>query len=123
MGKNINVKPIVFQIVWPFLYILLAAYIFTIYYFFSSSSLKTILIYLFWIGILLNIVWIFIYFRYNMFKTAYTLLITMILLGIFIVIKTFYLDGHKAIRILMAFFYLIYTLWLCFALFLLTYNN
>ena len=123
MEKKLNIEPIVFRIVWPILYTLLAVYIFMIYYSFTSSDLKTVLIYLFWLSILLNIIWIYVYFRYDMYKTAYGLLIGMILLGIFIVVKTLQLPDKKSIRIIISSFYAIYTLWLCFALFLLTYNE
>lgn len=111
MTDKINIPPIVFKIVWPVLYTFLLLFIMNLYKQ-PSTSIRRNLIVAFWIGILLNISWILFYWKFKQKFLAFIDLILMI--GIAIYILTLY--PKKKRNSFYFYAYLIYTLWIIFAL-------
>ena len=119
---TINIPPIVFQIVWPILYVSLLLFIIFTYQQFPSKQ-RTITIYLFWSGIFLNLLWILLFFQYRQIEWSIFVLIVMILIG-FSILRINFIDKSSNKRDVTNFIiYTVYTMWLIFALFLLTVNT
>ena len=119
---TINIPPIVFQIVWPILYVSLLLFIIFTYQQFPSKQ-RTITIYLFWSGIFLNLLWILLFFQYRQIEWSIFVLIVMILIG-FSILRINCIDKSSNKRDVTNFIiYTVYTMWLIFALFLLTVNT
>ena len=119
---SINIPPLVFQIVWPVLYVSLVLFILFTYQQFPSKQ-RTVTIYLFWGGIFLNLLWILLYFGYRQIQWSIFVLILMILIGLFILRINFIDQSSNKREITNFIIYTVYTMWLIFALFLLTVNT
>lgn len=122
MTNKIKIPPIVFQIIWPILYILLFVFILFTYRQ-PRTKIRTILIYSFWIGILLNILWIILYWKLENKLYAFLDLIVMVLLSFYILYLSFPDKSSNKKSIFNFFIYFIYTSWISFALFLTIYNK
>jgi tryptophan-rich sensory protein len=119
----INIPPVVFQIVWPILYVGLLIFIILIGKQ-NSSDKRTIIQDLFWIGLLLNILWCIVYFYYRKILLSVFILCGMILIGLFILYYTRPTKNFNNKSIIFSFsIYTLYMLWLSFALYLLIVNN
>ena len=122
MTNKIEIPPIVFKIIWPVLYILLILFIILTYRL-PRTKIRTIIIYSFWIGILLNILWIILYWKLENKLFAFIDLILMVLISFYILYLSFPDKSSNKKSILNFFIYLIYTSWISFALFLTIYNK
>ena len=112
-----NVPPIVFKIVWPILYVFL---ILVICLFYAEppqdKNLFIMIQVLFWIGILLNICWTPVFFYFKNRHLALFMLVTMIILGFLTLIL--FASSNISYKNIISILYLIYLLWLCFALYI-----
>jgi tryptophan-rich sensory protein len=118
----INVPPLAFKIIWPILYTALLFFILLILKEYPSKD-RTIIIDLFWIGILLNIIWCIVYFYYQKLVISIIILLSMIIIGGFIIYFC-WPTKSSSIKLNICFsIYTIYTLWLVFALTILITNN
>lgn len=122
MTDKIKIPPIVFKIIWPILYILLLLFIIFTYRQ-PRTKIRTILIYSFWIGILLNILWIILYWKLENKLFAFIDLILMVLISFYILYLSFPDKSSNKKSIFNFFIYLLYTSWISFALFLTIYNK
>lgn len=122
MTDKIKIPPIIFKIVWPILYILLLLFIIFTYRQ-PPTKLRTIIIYCFWIGILLNILWIILYWKLENKLFALIDLILMVLISFYILYLSFPDKSSNKKSIFNFFIYLLYTSWISFALFLTIYNK
>lgn len=119
----LNPPPIVFQIVWPILYTFLFFYFCN--FLIDQKNLennKTIL-FLFLFGIFLNILWIYIFFQLKLPNFPFLILILMILLGFFLLYFTYknrFISWRQPLNFIM---YLVYQIWLLYALLLLVTKN
>lgn len=119
----LNPPPIVFQIVWPILYTFLFFYFCN--FLIDQKNLennKTILC-LFLFGIFLNILWIYIFFQLKLPNFPFLILILMILLGFFLLYFTYknrFISWRQILNFIM---YIVYQIWLLYALLLLVTKN
>lgn len=117
MKKVITIPPIVFKIVWPILYTFLLFFIISIYQQ-TKSKTQTRIIYTFWIGMALNILWILLYSEFKQKTLAFVDLILMVIVALY-TLKLLY--PPKSFFLFYGF--LIYTLWIIFALLLTILNK
>lgn len=109
-----EIPPLVFQIIWPILYIFL--FISMVLFYVKPPPNKTIFViwnFTFWIGILLNGLWSYYYFQKKDIITSYILFLFLILLAL----STLILIGisDKAYQWASFALFLPYVLWLLFA--------
>ena len=122
MTNKIKIPPITFQIIWPILYILLFIFIILTYRQ-PRTKIRTKIIYSFWIGILLNILWIILYWNLENKLYAFIDLIVMVFISLYILYLSFPDKSSNKKSIFNFFIYFLYTSWICFALFLTIYNK
>ncbi len=108
------VPPLVFQIVWPILYVLL--FLSMVLFYIKPTSSKTIILLwsiTFWFGIVLNGLWYYYYFQQKNRTVSYVLFLFLILLAF----ATLVLSGLSSQQYRWATFalFLPYFLWLVFA--------
>jgi tryptophan-rich sensory protein len=111
----LSLPSITFKIVWPILYLFLLISI--ILYTLEPGHSKKLFIWtciVFWIGIVLNILWTFLWFKLENYTFALADLIVLILLAITTLVLFYF--STSSFRWIFTILYLIYTLWLCFAL-------
>lgn len=115
-----DIPPLVYNIVWPILYCSLIFFIISIHkqkYLYTKSQL----IFLFWVGIVLNLSWVVTYFQYDNFLGSLFILTFMILISLVtLLFIPFRKDWVMAINFLI---YVLYSGWLTFALVLLITNQ
>lgn len=109
-----KIPPLVFQIIWPILYIFL--FISMVLFYVKPPSNKAIFIlwnFTFWIGILLNGLWSYYYFQKKNRMVSYILFLFLILLAL----STLILIGisDKSYKWASFTLFLPYVLWLLFA--------
>lgn len=117
MTKKIKLSPIIFRIVWTILYLYLLFFIIRIYQQPRSKN-RTKLIVAFWIMIFFNIMWNVLYWKLKQKLLALIDLVLMIVVSLYILILLYPLKKH-----VLFYGYMIYTLWICFALFLTLFNK
>lgn len=118
----ITIQPIVFKIVWPILYTLLLLFIlFT--YTQPKTKTRTIIIWTFWTSIALNILWIFLYWKLKKPFLAILDLIAMIITALYILYLSFPDKSSNKKSIFNFIVFVLYSLWLCFALILTILNK
>ena len=122
MTNKIKIPSITFQIIWPILYILLFVFILLTYRQ-PRTKIRTKIIYSFWIGILLNILWIILYWNLENKLYAFIDLIVMVFISLYILYLSFPDKSSNKKSIFNFFIYFLYTSWICFALFLTIYNK
>ena len=109
-----TIPPIVFNIVWPILYLLLL--IAMILFYTTPPTNKTIFILwncFFWIGILFNFLWTFSYFQQKNINAAYILFIFLILFAIST--EILFANSDQKYKWICFVLFLPYLLWLIFA--------
>ena len=115
-----DIPPLVYNIVWPILYSSLIFFIISIHrqkYLYTKSQL----IFLFWLGIALNLSWVVTYFQYDNFLGSLFILTFMILISLVtLLFIPFQKDWVMAINFLI---YVLYSGWLIFAMVLLITNQ
>ena len=117
MTQKLKLSPNIFRIVWTILYIYLLFFIIRIYQQ-PRTKTRTKLIIAFWIMIFFNIMWNVLYWKLKQKILALIDLILMIVVSFYIV-KLLYPPKQNVLF----YGYLIYTLWICFALFLTIFNK
>lgn len=116
-----KIPPIVFKIVWPFLYFFL--FICSILFLKFPTSNKNLQLWIniiFWFGIFLNLSWLLIYFYYKNIYLSKIILLMLVLFA-FLSLILFSLS-NATYKWIVFFLFLPYFLWLCFALFLIFTN-
>ena len=117
-----QIPPKVFRIVWPILYIFLGIVVILFYmYPPTNSGIYQASEIFFWVGILLNISWPYLYFHLQFKNLSKFVCYSMLILASATLVL--FASGDDPVRWVYFTLYLIYTAWLLFACFLLEWKQ
>ena len=105
----LNPPPIVFEIVWPILYILMGIAAYRIYMKNKLGAKENNAYFYYLVQLVVNLIWPFIFFTFRLYGVSFVLIIILLVLVIITLVKFFKVDKSAAALMVP------YALWLVFA--------